>query len=115
MTTEMRAFSSYPDWWEVVSESEALVYRRIIEHSHTDENGTTDPDAPGNTFTRDGGPLEISADDVVIVRAHMNDGGYQGTARRGSVTDGFAEAPDIGPDFAPDVEDDTPLPSSCLF
>lgn len=107
--------TQYADFWEVLDESGALVYRRILEHSHTDENGTTDPDAPGNTFTRSGGPVAISEDQVVIVRAHMSNAGYEGMAMRGSVAAGFTAAPDIGSDFAADVEDDAPQPGACLF
>jgi hypothetical protein len=108
--------SQYADWWEVLSEEGALIYRRILTHSHTDENGTSDPDAPGNTFTRDGGPIDIAADEVVIVRAHMsNSDVYNGMAMRGSVTSGFSEAPELGADFAADIEDDPPQPESCLF
>ena len=107
--------SQYADWWEVLDESGSLVYRRILEHSHTDENGTTDADAPGNTFTRSGGPVAVTADDVVIVRAHMSVGGYNGIVLRGTATEGFYEAMDIDSSFATDVEDDPPLPAGCLF
>ncbi len=107
--------SQYADWWEVVAEDGSLIFRRILEHSHTDENGTTDANAPGNTFTRSGGPVAIDADDVVIVRAHMNTGGYNGAVMRGTVAAGFVEAPDIGAQFAADVEDEDPQPTRCLF
>lgn len=107
--------TQYADWWEVLSEDGALLYRRILEHSHTDENGTSDPDAPGNTFTRDGGPVPIAADTSVIVRAHMNNGGYNGRAMRGSAEKGFADAIDLEPDFAADVESEAPQPAGCAF
>jgi hypothetical protein len=107
--------TQYADWWEVLSDSGSLVFRRILEHSHTDENGTTDPDAPGNTFTRDGGPVAVAADDVIVVRAHMSSGGYEGMALRGSAAGGFDEAPDIDSNFAASLENDTPLPAGCLF
>jgi hypothetical protein len=107
--------SQYADWWEVLSGDGALSYRRILEHSHTDENGTTDADAPGNTFTRPGGPVDVLADDTLVVRAHMSNGGYNGDVLRGTVTDGFVLAADVGSDFAADVEDDAPLPTSCSF
>lgn len=107
--------SQFADFWEVLSEDGSLLYRRILEHSHTDENGTTDPDAPGNTFTRDGGPVSITPASVVIVRAHMSTTGYNGRALRGSVETGFADAPDIDATFAASVEDDPPVPVGCLF
>ena len=99
----------------MLAEDGALLFRRILEHAHTDENGTTDPGAPGNTFTRSGGPVDISEDEVVIVRAHMSTGGYNGTVMMGSVADGFVAAPAIEPDFAAEVEKLDPQPGGCLF
>ena len=108
--------SQYADWWEVLSEDGILLYRRILEHSHTDENGTTDPDAPGNTFTRSGGPVAIEAGTVTLVRAHMsNVDGYTGRVLRGTVAGGFVEATDLAGDFAEAVEDQAPQPEGCLF
>jgi hypothetical protein len=107
--------SQYADWWEVLTDDGSLVYRRILEHSHTDANGTSDADAPGNTFTRSGGPVPISESDVVVVRAHMSVGGYNGSVMRGSVTDGFVQAPDVGADFAAAVEREDPQPDGCEF
>ncbi len=95
----------FADWWEVISENGELIYRRILTHSHTDENGTTDADAPGNRFTRDGGPVEISNTDVVLVRAHMNNAGYIGAVFRGSVSGGFTATSAIDADFASNLED----------
>lgn len=107
--------SEYANWWEVLTEDGELSYRRIIDHSHTDANGTSDPDAPGNTFTRGGGPVPVSAETTVIVRAHMSVGGYNGMAMRGSVAAGFAQAPDIEADFAADLEAAEPQPTNCTF
>lgn len=94
----------YADWWEVLNTDGELLYRRILLHSHTDEQ----------PFTRQGGPVPIAADTVVWVRAHMNTGGYGGTAFTGSVQDGFQQA-DPGADFAPNVEEQPPLPEGCAF
>jgi hypothetical protein len=107
--------SQFADFWEVLGEDGSLLYRRILEHSHTDENGTTDPDAPGNTFTRSGGPVAVEATRVVVVRAHMSPGGYNGRAMRGSAQAGFTHAPEIDSNFAPGVETLPPLPEGCLF
>jgi hypothetical protein len=107
--------SEFADWWEVLTLDGALVYRRILEHSHTDANGTSDPDAPGNTFTRSGGPVPVAATDLVVVRAHMSVGGYNGMVMQGSVANGFSDAPDIGSNFATNVEGDDPQPTGCEF
>jgi hypothetical protein len=107
--------TQFADWWEVLSEDGTLLYRRILEHSHTDANATTDSGAPGNTFTRSGGPVPVDAGEVVLVRAHMSRGGYEGVVMRGSASDGFANAPEIHADFAAGVEDDAPQPTGCAF
>jgi len=107
--------SQYANWWEVLTEDGALSYRRILEHSHTDANGSSDADQPGNTFTRLGGPVPIDADTVVLVRAHLSTGGYNGRVMRGSAREGFTQAPEIGADFATDVEDDPPQSTGCAF
>jgi hypothetical protein len=107
--------SQFADWWEVLSEDGVLLYRRILEHSHTDENGTSDANAPGNTFTRSGGPVPAAADDSVLVRAHMSVGGYDGQVMRGTAASGFAPAADITANFAADVETADPLPTGCEF
>jgi len=107
--------TQYANWWEVLSEDGALLYRRILEHSHTDENGTTDADGPGNTFTRDGGPVVIEPETSVIVRAHMSNAGYSGRAMQGSPSGGFAEASIFSGDFAADVESAAPQPAGCAF
>lgn len=94
----------YADWWEVLDDEGNLLYRRILAHSHVDEQ----------PFTRSGGPVEIQPDQVVWVRAHMNTDGYGGTALRGSPAAGFEPAP-LAADFAADVADQEPLPEGCAF
>lgn len=94
----------YADWWEVISEDGALIYRRILLHSHVDEQ----------PFVRSGGSVAISPDSVVWVRAHMHPGGYGGAAFRGSVQAGFSEA-ELGLDFADDLAEELPLPDGCAF
>jgi hypothetical protein len=94
----------YADWWEVIAEDGQLIYRRILLHSHVDEQ----------PFVRSGGPVEIGEDTIVIVRAHMNPGGYGGKAMQGSPASGFTEVA-LSPDFAADVESQPPLPDGCDF
>ena len=81
-----------------------LIYRRILTHSHTDEQ----------PFVRSGGPVVIEADTVVIIRGHMNPGGYGGKVMGGTVDAGF-ERIELGPDFAATLEKEPPLPSGCGF
>lgn len=107
--------SQFADWWEILGTDGALLYRRVLTHSHTDENGTTDVGAPGNTFTRDGGPVAIETSTVVLVRAHMSRGGYHGQVMRGSADSGFAPATDLPAGFASDVERLAPQPTGCSF
>lgn len=107
--------TQYANWWEVLSRDGTLLYRRILEHSHTDENGTSDPDAPGNTFTRDGGPVDIESETNVIVRAHMSDAGYSGRAMQGSPSAGFTAATELPRDFGAGVEREMPQPAGCAF
>ena len=101
--------SQFANWWEVLSESGELLFRRILRHSHTDENGT------GNPFTRSGSPVPVSADRTVVVRAHMNTVGYKGKIMRGSVQNGFKQDETLPADFAADVENESPQPAGCEF
>lgn len=94
----------YADWWEVVSESGELIYRRTLLHSHVSEQ----------PFTRSGGPVPIDPGAVVVVRAHMHPGGYGGRAMKGSVEGGF-EVWESGADFALDLEQAPPQPPDCGF
>ncbi|MCB9569227.1 MAG: hypothetical protein H6710_18780 [Myxococcales bacterium] len=95
----------YADWWEVVTPRGALIYRRILAHSHAEEQ----------PFTRGGGPVAVGEEDEVIIRAHMNPGGYGGQALRGSVAGGFQPDPTIKADFAAALEKSGPQPDSCAF
>ncbi|MEO0377870.1 MAG: hypothetical protein AAF329_25400 [Cyanobacteria bacterium P01_A01_bin.17] len=92
----------YADWWEVLSEEGELLYRRILAHSHIDEQ----------PFQRSGGPVSVSADQILIVRAHMNPGGYGTQAMKGSIVSGFQET-QLAPDFGADVEMKSPQPNAC--
>lgn len=94
----------YADWWEVLSEDGDLLYRRILLHSHVDEQ----------PFSRSGGAVPVDADTTVVVRAHMNSGGYSGVALRGSAASGFVVA-ELVEGFAAAIESAPPLPSGCAF
>lgn len=94
----------YADWWEVIDEAGNLIYRRILTHSHVEEQ----------PFTRSGGPIAINQNDVVIVRAHMHPGGYGGTAFKGKVADGF-QVIRLDPGYARELENALPLPDRCAF
>ena len=97
----------YADWWEVLTPDGALVYRRTLDHSHPDEQ----------PFTRSGGPVEVAADEDLVVRAHLAPGGYGGAVLRGSVSGGFVTATgDVAAsDFAADLEAADPQPTPCAF
>jgi len=98
----------YADWWEVVSTDGELLNRRILAHSHTDEQ----------PFTRSGGPVDIEESETVVVRAHMAsesaEAGYGGRAMRGSPAEGF-ETADLESGFAADLEGAEPQPDDCAF
>jgi hypothetical protein len=94
----------YADWWEVIDEDGKLLYRRVLEHSHADEQ----------PFTRTGGPVTIEPSMTIWVRAHMNIGGYGGVVMKGSVQGGFQLA-ELSPDFAADLANHAPLPQDCAF
>lgn len=96
--------NQYSDWWEILDEQGELLYRRVITHSHVNEQ----------PFIRAGGPVDIAPDTVIWVRAHMHPAGYGGVAFRGSVRDGFKEAL-LGADFAAELANRPPLPDGCAF
>ena len=88
----------------VSGDGRTLLYRRVLLHSHTDEQ----------PFTRSGGPVDIGPDDIVAVRAHMNTSGYGDVQMLGSVSGGF-EAAAAEHSFGLGLESESPLPTSCAF
>jgi len=94
--------SQYANWWEVISEDGTLLYRRILAHSHVNEQ----------PFVRSGRGIHISATQTVIIRAHMNNSGYGTKAYKGSISSGFKEVI-IDKDFALELEKQLPLPKPC--
>lgn len=94
----------YADWWEVFSEDGQLRYRRILLHSHVGEQ----------PFIRSGGPVDIAADEVVYVRAHMNTVGYGGLLMKGTAQEGFKPA-EVEAGFGSGLEHIPPQPEDCAF
>lgn len=94
----------YADWWEVITEEGTLIYRRVLGHSHVNEQ----------PFVRSGGTVSISASQVVIIRVHMNTSGYGTTIFKGSVSGGFVEYT-LESDFANDLVTKQTLPSGYTF
>ncbi len=96
--------SHYADWWEVVDQDGELAYRRVLNHSHADEQ----------PFTRDGGSVAISGEETVWVRGHQNDRGYVGAVMTGSVQAGFVEG-SWPSGLGEGLEEQEPLPEDCWW
>lgn len=94
----------YANWWEVISLDGQLIYRRVLGHSHINEQ----------PFTRTGGPVNISANLEVMVRAWMHPTGYGGKIYKGSVANGF-ECTVLSGEYAKALSEQQPLPTSCPF
>jgi hypothetical protein len=94
----------YADWWEILDTDGRLLYRRVLRHSHVDEQ----------PFLRSGGPVDIAPDRIVWVRAHMHPTGYGGQAMKGSIGAGFTVA-ELDAGFAAELADRPPLPDDCAF
>ncbi|MEM6590452.1 MAG: hypothetical protein AAF651_01170 [Cyanobacteria bacterium P01_C01_bin.73] len=100
---------AYADWWEVITPDGELLYRRILAHSHVEEQ----------PFTRSGGPVAIAPTDTVIVRGHFasqdaTQTGYGAIAQQGSVSGGF-ERVEFDQPVAAAIAAQPPLPSGCSF
>ncbi len=96
--------AQYADWWEVISEDGTLIYRRILAHSHVNEQ----------PFVRSGGTIDITEGQIVIIRAHMNTSGYGTDVFKGSVSQGFTKTT-LTSNFANDLANQAPLPNGCAF
>jgi len=94
----------YANWWEVITADGDLIYRRILGHSHVNEQ----------PFTRSGGPVSITEDQELIIRGHMNNSGYGTAVFKGSISDGFTKTT-IEKDFAKELAEQQPLPTNCAF
>lgn len=89
---------------EVISEGGEPLYRRLLLHSHTNEQPST----------RSGGPADIQPSDTVIVRAEMSTTGYGGCVLQGTAADGFKPA-GVSAGFVSGLESQAPLPDGCAF
>lgn len=98
--------NQYANWWEVLTEDGNLAYRRILAHSHANEQ----------PFKRSGGPVKVNEDEMLIIRAHMHPGGYGSgnITLKGNVKTGF-KVYDVPEGFATDIEKQSPQPSGCAF
>jgi len=99
-----RGCDRYADWWELVRADGSLVYRRVLLHSHVDEQ----------PFTRSGGPIDVGPDEILVVRGHLHPDGYGGAALRGSVAGGFSPWDAAPARFAADLARSPPRPGGCL-
>ncbi|MEO0539705.1 MAG: hypothetical protein AAFZ80_02445 [Cyanobacteria bacterium P01_A01_bin.105] len=96
----------YADWWEVLSADGDLLYRRILAHSHVEEQ----------PFTRSGGPVEIAPNQLIFIRVHMNNTGYSDQVLQGTVADGLrATTLRFAPDSDAAVAAQSPQPAGCAF
>lgn len=94
----------YADWWEVADlETGKLLYRRILAHSHTNEQ----------PFTRSGSPVPIRSDQSIVIRGHMGgvQSNYGGQVLGGSVDSGFKPMEDP----LSSLESEEPLPTGCAY
>ena len=96
--------AQYADWWEVLDSKGRLLYRRILFHSHPNDQ----------PFTRSGGTVPLEPESMVYVRGHMNKRGYAGDVFAGSIAHGFKKAEKV-PVFPKSIETQKPLPNGCAF
>ena len=96
--------AQYANWWEVVGEDGRLLYRRVLAHSHVDEQ----------PFARSGGPVPIPARHRGLDSRTHAPGRLRGQAMKGSVKSGF-RSEELRADFAAALVRTPPLPDGCAF
>ena len=104
ITSTETGCDQYADWWEVLRADGTLAYRRVLGHSHVEEQ----------PFTRSGGTVPITAEEKVYIRTHMNNTGYSPSAYQGTPATGFTPTT-LPPTFAPAAATTAPLPTGCAF
>ena len=72
-------WDQYADRWEVLNANGDLIYKRVLAHPHVNEQ----------PFTRSGGPVNVTKNEKIYIRAHLTNKGYIGDVLVGSVEDGF--------------------------
>ncbi|MDB9311663.1 hypothetical protein PN462_01015 [Spirulina sp. CS-785/01] len=87
-----------------MSENGKLIHRRVLLHSHVEEQ----------PFTRSSSPVAIQPNQPVTVRVHMNNTGYSPQAMQGTVQEGFTSV-QLPENFAASLADENPLPENCAF
>jgi len=96
--------NQYANWWEVLDENGSLLYRRILVHSHPDDQ----------PFRRAGGQVNVTPSQTLYIRAHMNTSGYKGDVFKGSISEGFIKTDETVKNSSK-VELLSPQPNGCLF
>ncbi|MDF4204965.1 hypothetical protein PXD56_18500 [Maribacter sp. SA7] len=94
----------YADWWEIIDLEGNLIYRRILTHSHVDEQ----------PFTRSGSNIPLYSTTEVYIRVHMNTTSYSNAVLKGSIDTGFSSN-ELDAEFAKDLENVEPLPNGYAF
>ncbi len=98
----------YADWWEILSEEGELLNREVFSKSHVDKQ----------PFSNSSKPVNISPEQVVIVRAHMhtnkpNNTGYEAMqALKGTINKGFKFIR-LSKNFVASVAKEEPQPPKC--
>jgi hypothetical protein len=96
--------NQYANWWEIIDLDGNLIYRRILGHSHVNEQ----------PFTRSGVATGVMNTTEIYIRAHMNTTGYGNVVFRGSVESGFSST-NLDSVFAENLDEVAPLPGNCVF
>ncbi|PIE19232.1 MAG: hypothetical protein CSA66_02795 [Proteobacteria bacterium] len=92
----------YADWWEIVRADATLAYRGVFDGPHLDPQ----------PFSATATAVDVAADTLLIIRAHLEPAGYVGLSWFGSVGDGFTRTR-VSAEFAAALETTEPLPTSC--
>ncbi|WP_405413333.1 hypothetical protein [Maribacter sp. Asnod1-A12] len=94
----------YADWWEIIDLEGKLIYRRVLAHSHVDEQ----------PFTRSGSNIPLESTREVYIRVHMNTTSYSNAVLKGAIDTGFSSS-ELDIEFAKELENVEPLPNGCAF